>query len=427
MAHSADRGVAPLTGRRILILVTGGIAAYKIPTLIRLLKQDGADVRVVTTAAARQFVTVKTLETLSGHPTYSFLFEPTDEFPVLHLGLAEWADVNVIAPATANVIAKIAHGLADDLVSTLMLATRAHTVVVPAMEEGMLDNPRVKANIDRLQGPGLDWVDTEEGELASGKFGRGRMAEPERIASRVSSFLISLEGESGSGQDLRGRHVVVTAGPTFEDIDPVRFIGNQSSGRMGFAIACRARERGAVVQLVTGPTALQDPAGMKVVHVRSTAQMLIATQAAFDDADALIMAAAVADFRPQQVSVEKMHRSESCSVTLELVANPDILQTLGASKGSRVTIGFALETESDVAAARAKLRRKHADMIALNSLSDEGAGFGVETNVVTFVTEDSESEKLPLMSKDEVADRLLDRTRELLTTPGRGRPGSEGC
>ncbi len=406
-------------GKKILIAVTGGIAAYKIPSLIRLLVKEGVDVRVVTTASARQFVTVTTLETLSGHPTYSHLFEATDEFPVLHVGLADWPDLIVLAPATANLIAKMAHGIADDLVTTLMLATKAPALVVPAMEEGMLDHPQVTANVRRLKEHGFEWVEAEEGELASGKVGRGRMAEPERITERVCGLL-----SVGDNLDLAGLSIVVTAGPTYEDIDPVRFIGNHSSGKMGFAVARRAHARGAFVHLVTGPTALEDPPGIEVTHVRSTEQMLAATEAVFEDADVLIMAAAVADFRPRQVAAAKMHRSDSGSVTLELVPNPDISRTLGRRKEGRITIGFALETQADVSAAQAKLRRKHMDLIVLNSLGDEGAGFGVDTNVVTLVTEDGEATQLPRMHKEEVADHLLDRAHDLAALSDRGRPQS---
>ena len=421
MAPSARQASSPssLSGKKILIAITGGIAAYKIPSLIRLLVKEGAEVRVVTTASARQFVTVTTLETLSGYPTYSHLFEATDEFPVLHVGLADWPDLIVLAPATANLIAKLAHGIADDLVTTLMLATKAPALVVPAMEEGMLDNPQVTANAHRLKEQGFEWVEAEEGELASGKFGRGRMAEPERITERVRGFL-----GDGDDLDLSGLNFVVTAGPTFEDIDPVRFIGNHSSGKMGFAIASRARARGARVHLVTGPTALEDPPGLEVTHVRSTAQMLTATEAAFETADVLVMAAAVSDFRPRQIASDKMHRSESGSVMLELVPNPDISQVLGERKEGRITIGFALETAADVSAAQAKLRRKHMDLIVLNSLSDEGAGFGVDTNVVTLVTGEGEATRLPRMPKEKVADHLLDRARELAAMPLRGRPQS---
>jgi len=409
-----------LTGKKILVAISGGIAAYKIPLLIRRLIKDGADVRVVTTASARQFVTAITLETLSGHPVYSDLFEATDEFPVLHVGLADWPDLILLAPATANLIGKMAHGIADDLVTTIVLATKVRAVIVPAMEEGMLDNAQVVSNVQRLKEQGYRWVDAEEGDLASGKYGRGRMAEPERIVDRVREAV----GHASGNGDLAGLNIVVTAGPTFEDIDPVRFIGNHSSGKMGFAIAGRARARGASVHLVTGPTALESPRDMDVTQVRSTVEMLTATGAAFECADVLIMAAAVSDFRPRQVAADKMHRSELDSLTLELVPNPDISQILGQRKQGRVTIGFALETEADVETAQAKLRRKHLDLIVLNSLGDEGAGFGVDTNVVTFLTADGEATRLPKMHKQEVADHLLDRTRVLVAMPGRGRPQS---
>ena len=408
------------SSKRILIAITGGIAAYKVPSLIRLLIKQGADVRVVATASGLQFVTPTTLETLSGHPLRSQLFEPAEEFPVLHVGLADWADLVVIAPATANVIAKIAHGIADDLVTTLMLATKAPVLVVPSMEENMLDNPRVIANMRVLEEQGFGFVAAEEGELASGQVGRGRMAEPEHIAALAVGILEADSGKRPQGRDLDGLRIVVTAGPTFEDIDPVRFIGNHSSGKMGYAVARRAVARGADVHLVTGPTSLQDPPGVEVVHVRSTAQMLAATEAVFETADAAVMAAAVADFRPRQVAAHKLQRESPDAQTLELIPTPDIAATLGQRKEGRVVVGFALQTDADVEAARAKLQRKHLDLIVLNSLSDEGAGFGVDTNVVTMVTPEGDAERLPKMTKDDVADRILDRTRQLASMRGRG-------
>lgn len=390
-----------LQGRRILLAASGGIAAYKTPLVLRELVKQGAEVRVVLTKTAQQFVAPKTLEVLSGHPVHTELFERSDEFPVLHVGLAEWADLVLIAPATAHLIAKLAHGLADDLLSTLMLSSVAPALLAPAMEENMLLHAAVQANCESLQERGLVLLDPEVGELASGAIGKGRMAEPETIVERII-------GLTCQERDLQGIRLLVTAGPTVEDLDPVRFVTNRSSGKMGFAVAQRALARGAHVVLVAGPTALPIPQGVDYHPVRSALEMLAVCEQVFDTVDGMVLAAAVADYRPAQVATEKMKRHGG-GLTIELVENPDIAATLGKRKGERYSICFAMETEDGIERAKEKLQRKNGDLIALNNLRQEGAGFGVDTNIVTLIDAQGQVESLPQMSKLAVADHLLDR------------------
>ena len=406
-----------LAGRRVLLGVSGGIAAYKAPLVLRLLQEEGAEVRVVRTASASRFVTDATLSALSGHPVHGDLFAAGDEFPVLHVGLAKWAELLLVAPATANLLGKMAAGIADDLLTTVCLATTAPVLLAPAMEEEMLEHPRVQANAARLRAGGVGWIEPESGYLASGASGRGRMASPERILQAAVSRLTG-----GSGGDLEGRGILVTAGPTVEDLDPVRYLGNRSSGKMGFALARRARQRGAEVHLVSGPTDLAPPEGVRTTFVRSAADMLGACEEAFAASDAALMAAAVSDYRPRSVSEEKLRRTGG-EVRLELVENPDIAAALGARKGNRVLVVFALETGDGEGRAREKGERKKADFVVLNDLRAPGAGFGGDTNVVTILEADRAPERLPRLSKLEVADRLLDRVRDLLRQPGRGAEG----
>ncbi len=401
-----------LQGARILLGVSGGIAAYKAPLVLRLLTQHGAEVRVVTTPAARRFVSPTTLEVLSRYPVYSDLFERSGEFPVLHVGLAEWSSLVLIAPATANTIGKIANGIGDDLLSTIMLSARSPVLLAPAMETDMLDNPRVRENILRLQQEGMGWVDAEFGELASGASGEGRMASPETIVEHVVGALAEATAGHRRGTDLRDLRLLVTAGPTFEDIDPVRFIANRSTGKMGFAIAERARRRGADVSLISGPTSLADPPGVAVTRVRSALDMERAAQQLFEQTEAAILAAAVADYRVRNPAASKI-ASKAESLTLELVPNPDIAAGLGRRKGTRVLVGFAMETEPGTERARQKLEQKNFDLIALNNLFDEGAGFAVDTNVVSIIDDSGIREDLPRMTKAQVADEILDRTASL--------------
>ncbi|MCY3739271.1 MAG: bifunctional phosphopantothenoylcysteine decarboxylase/phosphopantothenate--cysteine ligase CoaBC [Gemmatimonadaceae bacterium] len=403
-----------LEGRRVLLGVSGGIAAYKAPLVLRLLQEEGAEARVVRTASAARFVTDPTLSVLSGHPVHGDLFAADEEFPVLHVGLAGWAELLLVAPATANLLGKMAAGIADDLLTTICLATPAPVLLAPAMEEEMLEHPRVQANAASLRAAGAGWIEPESGYLASGASGRGRMASPEVI---LEAAVDRLTGARGG--DLEGLRILVTAGPTVEDLDPVRFLSNRSSGKMGFALARRARQRGAEVHLVTGPVELSPPEGVRTTFVRSAAEMLQACDAAFEAVDAAFMAAAVSDYRPRHISAEKLKRAGG-QLGLELVENPDIAATLGARKGGRVLVAFAMETEDGEFRAREKGRRKQADLVVLNDLRVPGAGFAGDTNVVTVLDGEGTAERLPRLSKLEVADRLLDRVRDLLGQRRRG-------
>ena len=387
--------------RKILLGVTGGIAAYKAPELVRQLGALGADVRVVLTRGAGEFVAEKTLAVLSRHPVYTDLFDRDGEFPVLHVGLAEWAEAILVAPATAHFLGRVAGGLADDLLTAVMMSATAPAFLAPAMEENMLASGAVAANLQTLAARGYQLIEPETGPLASGASGRGRMPEPAALAAAVAAHF--------SG-DLAGLKLLVSAGPTVEDIDPVRFISNRSSGKMGYAIAQRAAERGAAVQLVSGPTALVPPAGVALREVRSTLDMQRAVAALFDGVDAAILAAAPADYRVAQIAEHKIKRSGD-ALSIDLVENPDIAAGLGARKQGRTLVIFAMETEKGVQRAREKLARKGGDLVVLNMLRDEGAGFGVDTNRVTFIDTAGGEEVLPLMSKLALADRILDWVR----------------
>ena len=387
--------------RKILLGVTGGIAAYKAPELVRQLGALGADVRVVLTRGAGEFVAEKTLAVLSRHPVYTDLFDRDGEFPVLHVGLAEWAEAILVAPATAHFLGRVAGGLADDLLTAVMMSATAPAFLAPAMEENMLASGAVAANLQTLAARGYQLIEPETGPLASGASGRGRMPEPAALAAAVAAHF--------SG-DLAGLKLLVSAGPTVEDIDPVRFISNRSSGKMGYAIAQRAAERGAEVQLVSGPTALVPPAGVALREVRSTLDMQRAVAALFDWVDAAILAAAPADYRVAQIAEHKIKRSGD-ALSIDLVENSDIAAGLGARKQGRTLVIFAMETEKGVQRAREKLARKGGDLVVLNMLRDEGAGFGVDTNRVTFIDTAGGEEVLPLMSKLALADRILDWVR----------------
>lgn len=387
--------------RKILLGVTGGIAAYKAPELVRQLGALGADVRVVLTRGAGEFVAEKTLEVLSRHPVYTDLFDRDGEFPVLHVGLAEWAEAILVAPATAHFLGRVAGGLADDLLTAVMMSATAPAFLAPAMEENMLASGAVAANLQTLAARGYQLIEPETGPLASGASGRGRMPEPAALAAAVAAHF--------SG-DLAALKLLVSAGPTVEDIDPVRFISNRSSGKMGYAIAQRAAERGAAVQLVSGPTALVPPAGVALREVRSTLDMQRAVAALFDGVDAAILAAAPADYRVAQIAEHKIKRSGD-ALAIDLVENPDIAADLGARKQGRTLVIFAMETEKGLQRAREKLARKGGDLVVLNMLRDEGAGFGVDTNRVTFIDTAGGKEVLPLMSKLTLADRILDWVR----------------
>jgi len=396
----------PLSSARILLVIGGGIAAYKSLELIRRLRERGAAVQVVMTAPAREFITPLSAATLSGQSVRHDLFSLTEEALIGHIELSRSADLVVVAPATANLLARMAGGLADDLATTLLLATDKRVLVAPAMNVRMWLHAATRRNVERLKADGVLFVGPDEGPMACGEFGPGRMAEPPAIAEAVEA---ALAGTGDSAKLLVGRSIIVTSGPTFEPIDPVRFIGNRSSGRQGHAIAQAAICAGAKVTLITGPVSLPDPPGATVVHVESARQMQAAVAAALP-ADGFIGAAAVADWRVEDVEAEKIKKSADGPPTLRLVENPDILA--GVSKKTKerpaVVIGFAAETEHVVANAQAKLQRKGCDLIIANSVAEGSTTFGGGTNEVHVITAEG-VESWPAMSKAAVAERIVAR------------------
>lgn len=389
-----------LAGRTVVVAVSGGIAAYKACELVRLLVQREAAVQVVMTAHAREFVTPLTLQTLSGRPVATDTFDLTQESEIGHIKLADQADAIVIAPATANVLAKMAHGLADDLLSTVLLATRAPIVVAPAMNVHMWEHPATRANLAVLQQRGVRVVGPGSGSLACGYEGPGRLAEPSDIVEAVEAVL--------APQDLRGHRIVVSAGPTREALDPVRYLSNQSSGKMGFAIARVARRRGAGVTLVHGPVGVPVPPGVTAVPVTTALEMRREVGRAFAGATALVMAAAVADYRPRQQAARKLKRGAAPLASVTLDQNPDIVRELARRKGRRIVIGFAAETGDGEQEARRKLADKGLDLIVLNDVTAPGAEFGADTNLVRLLDRTGGDVRLPLLPKDEVAGRILD-------------------
>jgi phosphopantothenoylcysteine decarboxylase/phosphopantothenate--cysteine ligase len=392
--------------RKILLAVTGGIAAYKAADLVRLFVKAGADVRVAMTKAAREFVGPLTFQALTGHGVACDLFDPAREAEMEHIMLARFADAVVVAPASANIIAKAAHGIADDLVTTLLLAARSPVLFCPAMNTHMYTHPATAANLATLRARANVFVmEPGVGELACGDEGPGRLPEPAAIFEATRRIL--------GPRDLEGRRILVTAGPTQEPIDPVRFLSNRSTGRMGFAIAAAAAERGANVVLVAGPTSLSPPARCDVVSVSTTSEMRDAVLSRIADLDAVIKAAAPTDYRATRAATSKIKKTGG-ALTLNLSENPDILMEIrAAKKKSLVVVGFAAETDNVIDNARAKLERKGLDLCVANQIGEPGAGFASETNRVTFVDAGG-SESLPLLSKTEVAHRILDRVASLL-------------
>jgi phosphopantothenoylcysteine decarboxylase/phosphopantothenate--cysteine ligase len=400
-----------LEGKTIVVGVTGGIAGYKAAELVRALVTAGAGVRVMMSRGAQHFITPLTLQTLSGHPVATDTFDLTQESQIGHIQLADAADAVIIAPATANIIAKIAGGIADDVVTTVLLATRAPVLVAPAMNVNMYENAIVQANLSRLSAYGIHVIEPGEGFLACGWEGKGRLADLDVLMAEIERAV--------SAHDLRGEHVLVTAGPNREPIDPVRFISNRSTGKMGFAVAAAAWRRGAEVALVAGPTGLPAPHGVRRIDVGTAEEMRQVVTAEFDHATTVFMAAAVADYRPARVAKEKLKKGKGPMV-LELERTADILGELAAHKGSRFLVGFAAETENVVANAERKLAEKHLDLIVANDVSAAGAGFAVDTNAVTLIDRTGHHEAVPLMSKDEVADRIIDRVVALKQLRGTG-------
>lgn len=388
----------------VIVGVTGGIAAYKAAELVSLLGKQGHEVRCIMTSAAQQFITPLTLQTLSGNPVYTDMFHPQDnmEWQVEHIGLARWADCVLVVPATADFIGKVAHGLADDFLSTCVMATAAPVIFAPAMNDQMYANPIVQRNIATLREAGYRFVDPVEGNLACGTSGKGKMASPGEIAAVLETL---------REQDLKGLKIVVTAGPTREAIDPVRFMTNHSSGKMGYAIARQAANRGADVVLVSGPSAQPVPSGVTVVKVASARDMFEAVKAQYDAADVVIKAAAVADYRPKTVATQKIKKSEG-DMVLELERNPDILAWLGEHKKHQILMGFAAETNDVREHALGKLARKHLDFIAANDVTMSHSGFGKDTNQITVYSADGRVHELPVLAKDSAADQLLNLVLE---------------
>ncbi|MBJ9988302.1 MULTISPECIES: bifunctional phosphopantothenoylcysteine decarboxylase/phosphopantothenate--cysteine ligase CoaBC [Paenibacillus] len=395
-----------LTGKTIVLGVTGGIAAFKAASLCSKLVQKGADVHVIMTESAKQFITELTFQSLSKNPVYSDTFDERDPSVVSHIHLADEADLVLIAPATANMIAKMAHGLADDMLSTTLLATEAPVMIAPAMNVHMYAHPAVQANMRLLESRGVMMIEPGEGLLACGYVGKGRLEEPETIVQVVERFFAS-HNESVQGQGLlRGKKVIVTSGGTVERIDPVRYITNDSSGKMGFAIAKAAKDMGAEVHVVYGHTDVEPPSDVDAVKVQSAEDMYRAVLEHWEDSDLVIKAAAVADYRPKVTAASKMKKSGD-TMTLELVKTVDILEELGKTKTTQFLIGFAAETNDVEKYAQDKLKRKNADLIVANDVTAEGAGFRSDTNIVQVYDAGGLVEQMPVMTKDEVARRLL--------------------
>lgn len=388
--------------------ISGGIAAYKIPELIRLLKKAGADVQVVTTKNALEFVTPLTLQTVSGHKVYSDVFAAINEHSTEHISLPDWADLMIIAPATANVLCKIANGIADDALTTTFAAMRKPVVIAPAMNTNMYESPATQKAISELaKWENITMLDAASGELACGTTGKGRMQEIDVLVAAIDYSL--------TPKTLSGKHILITAGPTQEAIDPVRYISNASTGKMGYALVRACLNRGAEVTLVSGPTHLSLKAWqafcpLHIKNIVSSAEMCEATIQAFLQVDAAILCAAVADFTPCNTADKKIKKQPGqTGMSIELTTTTDIAATLGKMKGKQLLVGFALETHNELANAERKLQSKNLDMIVLNSLQDAGAGFGVDTNKVTFLYKDGTKKHLPLLSKQEVADAIIDQ------------------
>jgi len=395
-----------LTGKIIIVGVTGGIAAFKAAQLVSNLHAKGAEVHVIMTRSAQEFVTPLTFNTLSGHPVHTDLFTPATDGAVRHIGLATGSDLILVVPATANIIGKVACGIADDLLSTTIMAATAPVLFCPAMNVNMYRNPVVQRNISSVKELGCHFVEPGTGRLACGAEGRGRLAEPEEILESIEDLLTE--------KDLRGLTLLVTAGPTEEPLDPVRYLTNRSSGKMGYALAGAAARRGARVILVSGPTALKPPAGVEFVPVETARQMYEAVMERFDGADVVIKAAAVADYRPTGAAGQKIKKT-GATMTVELERNPDILAELGRLKKSQTLIGFAAETNDLEKHARLKVERKNLDFLVANDVTLSGAGFASDTNIVELFYPDGAVVQLPRMDKLVLAHRILD---ELLNVRG---------
>ncbi len=394
-----------LTNKKIVLGVTGGIAAYKAAELIRVLIKAGAQVKVIMTKNALEFITPLTMRTLSQNQVYTDMFVPADQYDIAHIELAEFADAFVIAPATANIIGKIASGIADDLLSTTIMAQDKPTLICPAMNDKMLANPVVQDNISKLKKLGYVFMESAEGELACKTKGKGRLPDIEDIVEATTNLL--------TPKDLQGCRILITAGPTEEPLDPVRFITNLSSGKMGYALATAAQRRGAEVTLVSGPTNLATPPVEKFIKVRTAKEMYHAVMDHYRKATIIIKAAAVADYCPIATAEEKIKKDKN-NICLELKNNPDIIAEVGKNKGNRILVGFAMETRNLLDNATEKLKKKNMDLIVANNLREEGAGFRTDTNVITIIDRAGKTEALDKMTKMEAADAILDRVKKLI-------------
>lgn len=387
-----------LKSKTVVLGVTGSIAAYKIANLASSLVKKGANVHVIMTKNATNFINPITFETLTGNKCLVDTFDRNFEFSVEHVSLAKQADIFMVAPASANVIGKIANGIADDMLTTTIMACKCHKVISPAMNTNMFENPIVQDNLEKLRNYGYEVIDPASGYLACGDTGAGKMPEPSVLESYIMKN-IAME------KDMAGKKVLITAGPTMEAIDPVRFISNHSTGKMGYALAKIAMERGAEVTLVTGKTYIEKPDFVKIIDVKSAKEMFDAVDKEFDSQDIVIMSAAVADYRPKTVADEKIKKNDG-ETAIELERTDDILGTMSKRKKNQFLCGFSMETEHMLENSKNKLKKKNLDMICANNLKVEGAGFGTDTNVVTLITE-NESRQLPIMSKEQVANEIL--------------------
>lgn len=393
-----------LQGKHIVIGISGGIAAYKIPSLIRLCIKAGAEVKIITTTNALNFVTPLTLETLSHNKVYSDVFAPVNDHSTEHISISQWADAMVVAPATANIIAKFANGIADDALSTQFLSCTAPVIIAPAMNTQMLHHPATQRNLALLANyDNIRIINTGRGELACGDVGDGRMAEPEEILTHIEQALTT--------QDLKDKRVMITAGPTRELIDPVRYISNFSTGKMGYALAMECAKRGAQVSLVSGPVSVTiNHPNINIINVVTAQEMYDAAVREFDQCDLAILCAAVADFKVEKMSEHKIkcNRLDDNNLRLNLIANPDIAAELGRCKSKQTIIGFALETDNEQSNAIEKMQKKNFDYIVLNSLKNEGAGFGYDTNQITIFNRQGQNYNFPIKTKAEVAKDIID-------------------
>jgi phosphopantothenoylcysteine decarboxylase/phosphopantothenate--cysteine ligase len=394
-----------LQGKKIILGISGGISAYKSAEICRRLKKLGAEVVVVMTSAGTKFITPLTMETLSGNEVVTELFPEKRMVGTRHITLADWCDLILIAPATANVIGKIKSGIADDILTTVVMSTRSPVVFAPAMNVKMWENQIVQENISQLKRSGYKFIEPGVGDLACGDVGKGRMAEPEEIVKEVTNILIGKK-------DLEGKSILVTASRTEEPIDPIRYISNRSSGKMGYAIAEKAFKRGAKVVLISGPSNLEVFLGVDFISVKNAKDMYTQVKNNFKKCDCLVMAAAVSDFAPVKISEEKIKKENE--LTLHLKSTPDILSEMGKRKSNKVLVGFSIETENEIENSKKKLKEKNLDLIVVNNPNLPGAGFELDTNIVTLIDRKGRVEKLPLMTKKDLADKILDKVLTLL-------------